>query len=387
MRIKEVWARTILDSRGDYSIEVMVNGHKTSAPSGKSLGKYEKPAYKKSLRDDVEFVHKLRPTNFPIIRTFEDLEILEKEMKNHIGANTLFALEASILKALAHENNTSLWKFLNPLARIFPRILSNTVGGGAHSPGIKPDFQEFLVVCNKDPSIAKVVNKNCHEQAGRLLSNLSDTKKGLAKNDENAWQTEFDNELVLEIMKEVQEDVSEETGMAVGLGLDCAASQFFSKDKYTYRNKKKTRTSKEQIKYILDLAKKYNLTYIEDPLDEEDFEGFAEIMKNTNCMIVGDDLTVTNFERVQKAIDMQSINAVIIKPNQTGSLLEVKRIIDLCNRFGIRTIMSHRSGETFDDTIADLAFAWQCDFIKIPVIGREREIKVDRLIHIEQKMR
>lgn len=385
MKLKVAKAKIILDSRGEETIEISVNGCRASAPAGKSKGKYEKPAYKKNLKTDVSLINSLKMNTE--INDFEDLIKVERTVKGKIGANTLFALEASVLKALARENNTSLWKFLNPSANVFPRILSNTIGGGAHSEGIKPDFQEFLVVCNKNPSIGKVVNKDCHEEAGKLISNLQKSKKEITKNDENAWNAEFDNELVLEIMKEIAEDVFEETGTHVDLGLDCAASQFFENGRYAYKNKKKIRTGKEQIKYIIELAKKYNLAYIEDPLDEDDFNGFSEIKKNTNCMIVGDDLTVTNFERVQKAIDMQAINAVIIKPNQTGSLLEVKKIIDLCQKFGIRTIMSHRSGETVDDTIVDLAFAWQCDFMKISVIGKEREVKVNRLIQIEQKMK
>jgi len=163
--------------------------------------------------------------------------------------------------------------------------------------------------------------------------------------------------------------------------------QFFKNGKYFYKNIRAERSSKGQIEYIENLARKFNLFYIEDPLDEEDFAGFSELAKKINCLIVGDDLTVTNLERVEKAIEMEAVTGVIIKPNQTGSLLEVKKVIDLCKKAGIKTIMSHRSGETIDDTIADLAFAWQCDFIKIPVIGKEREAKVDRLVKIESSLK
>jgi enolase len=188
-------------------------------------------------------------------------------------------------------------------------------------------------------------------------------------------------------MKEVQENIFEESGIHLDIGIDAASSQFCKERKYYYNNLRAKRGQKEQIEFITELGKKYNLSYIEDPMNEEDFEGFAQLVKNLNCLIVGDDLTVTNLERVEKAIRLEAITGLIVKPNQTGSLIEVKNIIDMCKKNGIRTIMSHRSGETMDDTIADLAFAWQCDFIKIPVIGPERQAKVKRLMQIELNLK
>ena len=385
MKIKEVKATIVLDSRGEETIEVSVNGQVTSAPAGKSKGKYEKPNYKKSLKEDCEVIKHLKLGELDI-NEFEHLELVENKVKKNVGANTLFALESSVLKAIAKEQKLDLWKFLNPNAKIFPRIISNTIGGGAHSHGkINPDFQEFLVTCNKNPSIARVINNNCHEEANVILKGL--TLRDIKANDENAWQTDLDNERVLEVMKEVQEDSFDETGIHVDIGLDVAASQFFKNGKYHYKNREKVLTRKQQIEYIIELAKKYNLFYIEDPLDEEDFEGFSELVKKTDCLIVGDDLTTTNLERVQKAIKLEAINGIIIKPNQIGSLIETKKVIDLCKKNGVRTIISHRSGETLDNTIADLGFAWQVDFIKIPVIGKERLAKVDRLIDIENHLK
>lgn len=385
MKIKEVKALVILDSRKEETIEVTVNGAKTSAPSGKSKGKHEKPCYKNgNIHADVDFINKLK-LNLEI-NEFEDLQLLEDKIQNKIGANTLFALEASILKALAKEQKTELWQLLNVNAKIFPRILSNTIGGGAHTQSlVKPDFQEFLVVCNKDPAISEVINRKAHEDAGLILKGL--TASQLKKNDENAWQTDEDNVRVLEIMKEVQENIFEESGIHLDIGIDAASSQFCKERKYYYNNLRAKRGQKEQIEFITELGKKYNLTYIEDPMNEEDFEGFAQLVKNLDCLIVGDDLTVTNLERVEKAIRLEAITGLIVKPNQTGSLIEVKNIIDMCKKNGIRTIMSHRSGETMDDTIADLAFAWQCDFIKIPVIGPERQAKVKRLMQIELNLK
>lgn len=390
MRIKEVKAFAILDSREEETIEITVNEGicRTSAPSGKSKGKYEKPAYKNNnIHKDIDLINKLKAANLPEVNEFDNLQLIEDKLKNKIGANTLFALEASILKALAAEKNLELWQLLNPNASFLPRILSNTIGGGVHSEKQSPihsDFQEFLVTCNKEPSIARVVNKRVYDAAGVILKNL--TANPLKKNDENAWITDEDDEKALEIMKNLQENSFEESGMHLDIGIDCAASQFFRSGKYEYKNPIKILKRAEQIERIEKLAKKFNLFYIEDALEEDDFEGFAELVKKTGCLIVGDDLTVTNFERVEKAIKMEAVTGLIVKPNQTGSLLEVKKIIDLCKKEGIKTIMSHRSGETLDDTIADLAFAWQCDFIKVPVVGVEREAKVKRLIEIESSL-
>lgn len=387
MKIKEVKAIAILDSRGEETIEVRVNGQITSAPSGKSKGKYEKPAYKSGkIHKDIDFLNKIKANTLPEIEEFEHLEELEEKIKRRVGANSLFAFESSVLKALAKEKNLELWQLLNPNARVLPRVISNTIGGGAHTHApIKPDFQEFLVTLNKNPSIARTVNSNIHENAGVILKNL--TSIPMKQNDENAWVTDEDNEKVLEIMKNLQDNAFDESGMHVDIGIDVAASQFFKNGKYFYKNTRAERGKREQMDYMEKIYKKFNVFYLEDPLHEEDFEGFAELVKKINCLIVGDDLTVTNLERVQKAIQMEAINGLIVKPNQTGSLLEVKKVIDLCKKNGIKTIMSHRSGETMDSTIADLAFAWQCDFIKVPAIGEERLAKIKRLIEIEQKIK
>lgn len=387
MFIKEVHARIIEDSRHENTIEISVNACVSSAPSGKSKGKHEKKPYKKNLETDVKFINNLDLKKFPPIYYLWDLEKIEKKLRNKIGANTLFALEASILKALAVDKKKQLWQILNPKLEYeknphFPRILSNTIGGGAHSSNkVKPDFQEFLITCNKNPGFSREVNKKAYFSAKRILDNLRLNNLGI--NDENALNSDLENEQNLEVLKEVQENIHEEAITHLDLGIDVAASQFFNKKKYEYKNKNFVRTSEEQMIYMAQLAEKYNLFYLEDPLEEEDFKGFAELCKRVNCFIVGDDLTVTNLKRVEKAIKMKAITGVIIKPNQTGSILEVKKIFDLCNKECIKTIVSHRSGETLDSSIADIAFAFQADFIKTPVFGKEREAKVLRLIEIE----
>ncbi len=387
MRIKKVGAKIILDSRGEQTIKVFVKTKKgiffTSAPCGKSKGKYEAKPYKKSIKRDIHF---LEHVILPDIYSFGDLWKIERNVGNYIGANSLFVLEASLLKALAYENKKQLWKFLLGNKKIImPKPIGNAVGGGLHSSGFqgkKPDFQEFLFI-SKSKKFSANVKLN---HLGYLLVNrIIKTKK---RNDEGAWETSLCNESVLSIMKSARDYINEKYGKVIDIGIDIAASSFYKKT-YNYKNLKQKLNKEKQINFISELVKEYNLFYIEDALNENDFLGFKELLrktKNKNCLITGDDLTVTNLKRLQKAIKLKSINAIIIKPNQIGSLLETKKVIDLAKKHKIKTIISHRSGETLDFTIADLAVAWGVDYIKTGIYGKEREVKLKRLIEIEKRI-
>ena len=192
-------------------------------------------------------------------------------------------------------------------------------------------------------------------------------------------------------MKKVQDIIKNRYKKQIGIGIDVASSSFY-KNNYNYKNLKRKLNHKKQTDYINRLIRDYDLFYIEDPLNENDFSGFRSLLKKTkkiskNCLIVGDDLTTTNPERLKKAIKNKSINAIIVKPNQIGSLIKFKEVIDIAKKFKIKTIISHRSGETLDNTISDLAIAWNCDFIKTGIYGRERKAKLDRLVEIEEKLK
>jgi len=170
--------------------------------------------------------------------------------------------------------------------------------------------------------------------------------------------------------------------------VDVASSGFYSRRKYHYQNPMLEREEEEQLLYLGNLIKNYNLLYVEDPFQEEDFENFAKLLKKfQNTLIVGDDLTVTNSKRLQKAIKMKSINAIIVKPNQCGSLLEVKKVCDMAKENDIKIIFSHRSGETDESILADLAYGFQADFFKCGITGQEREAKIKRLIQIEKSLK
>ncbi len=388
MIIKKVIAKRVKDSRGEATIQIIVQTSdgkfKTSAPSGKSVGKYEAKPYARDLNSDISIINNLnaKKINSLIIKKFEDLTKLEKVVKNKIGANSLFALEASLLKALACENEKELWQFLEGKTKKLPRPICNIIGGGVHSRGIKgkkPDFQEFLFISNAKTIEGCIkVNKIAHRFAYKLL-------RSQKKNDEGAWETNRSNEEVLEIMNVIKKKIKKKFNENLVIGIDAAASSFFKKT-YNYKNPKRELSENKQIEAIKGLIKGYNLYYVEDPLNEDDFAGFKELNKE-KCFIVGDDLTVTNPKRLKKAIKMKAINGVIVKPNQIGSLLKVKEVIALAKKAGIKTIMSHRSGETEDDTIADLGVGFGCDFIKTGIYGLVRESKLKRLVKIEKGLK
>ncbi len=375
MLIKELHAKKIKDSRGEYTIEVNVNGQRASSPSGKSTGKYETPSYHISLDWNIKAINNLK-INFEI-NNFLDLRKIESLIKNRFkfrdvnqfGANALFALESAILKALAKSSGKELWQIINPHAGKIAVPVGNAVGGGLHSHNKNhPEFQEFLLI-PKGKNIGdnvKIMNS--------VYSKLKKIVKANSKNDEGAWQTSLSNEETLEILSKFKN---------VKIGIDAAASSFYRRGGYVYTNKILSR--EVQIHYINSLIKRYDLFYLEDPMEEEDFRGFSKIDK-TN-LIVGDDLTATHISRLKKAIRKKAINAMIIKPNQNGSLIELAEIFKMCKKYNINTIISHRSGETLDDALADYAVGFGADFIKCGISTKYREAKLKRLIQISRKIR
>jgi len=389
MKIQKIEARQILDSRKEPTIEISVITEKgkfdSSAPSGKSRGRFEAKPYARSLQTDINFVNNLKIENFKklSIEEFKDLKEIEGIVNGKIGANSSFVLEASVLKALAAEQRQELWQLLSRgKPKKFPFPVGNTIGGGLHTQGKgkKPDFQEFLFISKAKSFFDRVfINKQAYKIAEEIL-------KAKKTTDEGAWHTSLDNEKILEIMNIIKHRVKKQFGEGVEIGVDVAASTFFTGKSYNYKNKKQRLNKEQQINCIADLAKNYDLDYIEDPLEQEDFYGFSELREKTRNLIVGDDLTVTNLTKLKKAIQNKSINAIIVKPNQNGSLLKVREICDFCRDKRIKMIFSHRSGETMDSVIADLAVAWKADFIKTGIYGKEREVKLKRLMEIEKSL-
>ena len=272
-----------------------------------------------------------------------------------------------MLKALAKAEKKELWQVLNPNARRMPFPVGNCVGGGLHARAKNaPVFQEFLLIPGSESILENVRIMNEAYSRIQFLVNAS------SKDDEGAWETTLTNDQILDALMNFSQ---------LRIGLDVAASTFFRKDKYRYYGM--SLSKEQQIAYINSLIEKYNLLYVEDPLDEEDFSGFAEIAWDrnlrTSVLIVGDDLTTTNLERVKKALEKNAINAMIVKPNQNGSLIDLANVVELAKKKGIKTIFSHRSGETNETILADLAFGFQADFFKCGITGKERELKIKKL--------
>ncbi|MBU4308656.1 MAG: hypothetical protein KJ566_02590 [Nanoarchaeota archaeon] len=408
VEIKGISAKAVLDSRKEKTISVYiktnVGSFSASAPNGKSKGKHEAKSYKKSLDDDIKQLKKFNDYFLKEeIEKFGDLRRIEDIVDRHIGANTLFAFESAILKALAKEQKKEIWQLINPKAKLFPRLVGNCIGGGKHSASApraypeypqeghkksslkiftegnkKPDFQEFLLVPNfKDVKKSFEANQTAKKEIGEILE-MFDKKFKSETNDENAWKVSLNDKEVLDVLKKAH----------LPVGLDVAASSFYKRKNYNYANPMLRRTKEEQLGYLSNLIKNFKIFYIEDPFEEEDFESFAKILKRfPESLIVGDDLIVTNYKRLQKAIESKSVNAIIVKPNQCGSLLEVSKVCELAKENNIKLVFSHRSGETNESILADLAFGFQADFFKCGINGKGREIKLKRLIEIEESLK
>jgi len=396
MFIKKIEVKLIKNSRKEGSVEIFVETYEgrfsASAPSGKSKGKYEVKSYNerglvRSFRLMEVLAKKMKHQNI-LIKNFSDLEKFEKVVRGFerkygmLGGNFVYALESCLLKAAAKAKGVELWEFVcgNRKKIKMPMPVGNCVGGGLHSKkvkGKKQDFQEFLLI-PKEKTFSRAVTKNfyAYEFAKKLIKK-KERKWRIQRNDEGAWQTGLTNEEVLEILAIVGKKYG------VRIGLDVAASSFCDKrGYYNYENKKLVRDRQEQIDYIRKLVEKYNLIYVEDPLQEDDFAGFTQLIGVINpqrTMIVGDDLTVTNLNRVKRAVGSGAVNAIIVKPNQIGSLVEVGKVAEFCREKKIKMIFSHRSGETIDDALADYCVGFGGNFLKAGIYGRERLIKLGEL--------
>jgi enolase len=294
-------------------------------------------------------------------------------------------MEGAFLRAAAADNGKELWEFINDdvnsgLRPKIPMPVGNCIGGGLHSKpinGKRPDFQEFLLI-PKEKSFARAitVNLRAYDLAKKLLQSGK-------RNDESAWRTNKPNEEVLEVLKAVAKHYK------LRIGLDVAASSFYGGGYYRYKNKDLIRDKVDQADYIERLVKKFGIFYVEDGMHEDDFGGFKEVLNNVSkrTLIVGDDLTTTNLKRVRRAVEGNAINAMIIKPNQIGSILEVKKVVQFCKRNNIKMIFSHRSGETMDDILADYCVGFGGQFIKTGIFGKERLIKLKRVIEIEKSLK
>ena len=356
----------IKNSRGEDTLQVNYKGAIGSAPSGKSKGAYEVKDFNSDIDSEIKLLNELNDLE---ISSFEDFKIID-EKTSKLGGNAKTALEFAILQSKGGYN------FLK--GRRLPRPLGNLIGGGLHKENSSLDFQEFLIIPYKTKSFADAVANNLkfHKYIQEKLQKLDKNFKD-AQTDEGAWSPNLNNEEVLKLLKKYSGKFK------LRIGIDMASSSFFKNNLYKYKDKELTKD--EQIDYVNSLIKKYDLYYVEDPLHQDDFSGFTYI--NKKALIVGDDLIATNLERLKRALNLHAINALIVKPNQVGSLYKVKEIVDYAKQNEVVPIISHRSGETMDTSISHLAVGLEIPIIKAGIFGKERESKLNELIKIEKEMK
>ena len=412
MAIKKIKARKIEDSRGNPTIEVDVITDKgisrAAAPSGASTGEAEANAFPESVDFHVRNINNkisknltgLEPDLLRIDRLFRDLDGTDNFSK--IGGNPAVAISMAVAKAEALDKGIPLWKYLNKILNKFlkkelsvesvvTRPLGNVLGGGAHAVG-GTDIQEFLV-CSQGETVSDSIFTNAKVH-GMVKEKLKKKFPGFAigKGDEGGWVAHITDEEALELVKLSCDEVSADVDFEIRVNLDIAASSFYNKDSgyYEYKNSGDKLDTDAQIDFILELIKNYNLYFVEDALEENDYEGFAKLTRKAkklkDCLICGDDLFVTNEKRLKKGIARGACNSILIKPNQIGTMSDTLRTVALAINNNYVPVVSHRSGETTDDTIAHLAVASCAPMIKTGVVGGERIAKLNELIRLEESI-
>ena len=397
MKIRDIALRRIIDSRGNPTVEAEIktkNGFgRAAAPAGASTGTHEAVAWPDgSVSKGMEIAEeKLMPQLVGL--STEDQENFDKTLReidgtdnfSIIGGNISVALSLACAKAAADSKGIALYEHIGKTdTYALPAPMSNVLGGGAHAIG-GTDIQEFLVTSfDDDINTAIEANSAVHKEVGKMLKEKF-PNIALGKGDEGAWVAPMGNIEALELVVDAASKVSDEIGTEIRPGLDMAASEFYHDGKYRY--KEQTLTPEKQVEFVLGLIEEYDLHSVEDPIDQEDFESWAALTEQTDALVVGDDLYVTNTERLQKGIDLGATNSILIKPNQIGTLTDTIRAVELAKKADMATIISHRSGETTDSTIAHLGVAFESHAIKTGIIGGERIAKLNELVRISEKLR
>ena len=396
MIIEKVHFRKIIDSRGNPAIEVDIGTSsgfgRCAAPAGASTGIYEARAYPENGIDNgmqlarEEIIPKLIGMNVDNQEQIDEMLIEADGTDNfaRIGGNISVAISLASAKAAANGKGIALYQHLKNVDEFkIPAPMGNVLGGGAHAVG-GTDIQEFLVTSFCDNVMdAILANVAVHSRVKKKLKNRF-PKHALGKGDEGAWVAPLSNVEALELVVDAAKEISEEKDVEIKTGLDMAASEFFINNKYEY--KEISLSSEEQIDWVASIIEKYGLYSVEDPINQEDFDAWAELTSKTNSLIIGDDLYTTNRNRIKIGIEKKSTNAVLIKPNQIGTLTETRKAIEMAHGADMVTVISHRSGETVDSTIAHLGVAFGCHAIKTGSVGGERIAKLNELVRIEEEI-
>lgn len=412
MKIDDVRAIEVLDSRGYPTVRAFIkleNGIEVSSsvPSGASTGTHEAL----ELRDNdkkryhgkgvLKAVNNVNSVIGPAIinKGIEDLYALDKTMleldgtknKSRLGANAILSVSMGLVRALSVLKNKPLWQTISEYyfpdrQPKFPRIMVNVVNGGKHA-GWNFDIQEFMVVpTSTEPKKAIRVASEIFHQLG---TTLKEKKLSTLVGDEGGYSPSLSsNEEVLSAIESSASVLSYKNGQDFHLAIDAAATEFYQSGKYVFKKTNQQFGNRQLVEYYLSLQIKHQILSFEDPFAEDDWEGFTMLTAAVGGggQVVGDDLYVTDPSRIQQGIDKKASSAVLIKPNQIGSMKETVEAIKLTQQSGQKVVVSHRSGETEDSFIADLAYGAGVDFIKTGSMSRsERLCKYNRLLEIDDQ--
>ncbi|MCV6628502.1 MAG: phosphopyruvate hydratase [Flavobacteriaceae bacterium] len=411
--IINIHARQILDSRGNPTVEVDVtteNGHigRAAVPSGASTGEHEAvelrdggEAYMgKGVRKAVENVNSVLAENLLGYSVF-DQNAIDQAMidldgtpnKSKLGANAILGVSLAVAKAAAKELGVPLYRYIGGVsANTLPVPMMNIINGGSHSDA-PIAFQEFMIMPVKADSFTQALQMGA-EIFHHLKKVLHERNLSTAVGDEGGFAPTLDGtEDALDTIGKAVKNAGYILGADIMIALDCAAAEFYVDGKYDYTkfegSKGAVRTSEEQANYLASLCESYPIVSIEDGMDENDWDGWKMLTDKIGekVQLVGDDLFVTNVERLSKGIQNETANSILIKVNQIGTLSETIAAVDMAHRAGYTSVMSHRSGETEDNTIADLAVALNTGQIKTGSASRsDRMAKYNQLLRIEEEL-
>ncbi len=411
--IVKIHARQILDSRGNPTVEVDViteNGFlgRAAVPSGASTGEHEavelrdggKAYMGKGVLNAVENVNSIIAANVVGLNVFEQNAIDEVMIaldgtpnKANLGANAILGVSLAVAKAAANELGLPLYRYVGGVsANTLPVPMMNIINGGSHSDA-PIAFQEFMIMPVKASTFSEAMQMGT-EIFHNLKKVLHERGLSTAVGDEGGFAPTLEGtEDALESIKHAVENAGYTFGDQIMIALDCAASEFYADGKYDYTKfegaQGKIRTSQEQADYLAELAAKYPIVSIEDGMYEDDWEGWKYLTEKIgdHVQLVGDDLFVTNVRRLKRGIDENIGNSILIKVNQIGTLTETIAAVNMAHNAGFTSVMSHRSGETEDSTIADLAVALNCGQIKTGSASRsDRMAKYNQLLRIEEEL-
>lgn len=415
-KIKQILAREILNSKGIPTVEatVVLNDGSigtSSCPCGTSVGEHEAA----ELRDNDEkhyhgqgaqkAVENITSQIAPHLVGLEAdrqqeidkimIELDGTQNKARLGANAILPVSMSVAKAAAASSVLPLFLYLREfikkenLALKIPTPAFNLINGGKHARG-SLDFQEFLLIpaTSKPYSESLEIGVSIYKALGKILES-----KGLSTltGDEGGYSPSVsNNQEAFSLLKQTVDTTSVKLEFDAFFGLDAASSNFFSDKKYFIKDRTSGLSPNEIISYYEELNKNYHLLYIEDPLSQDDWESWPELCSrlSQSTIIAGDDLIATNPYRLQMALNKKAITGIVVKPNQIGTVIETLAVVEIAKESGLKTIVSHRSGETNDDFIADFAVAVSADYVKFGAPARgERIAKYNRLLQIENQMK